>query len=380
MVASVACPLKRQGAIHLMPDRVVVVGSESLDFPGGMERVCRELVNRLKDEGFEVSYVGASQLLHPSFLDKIPSRRWNMRGFWRPVEAAIAVARRVMRDPPDIAVTHGPLGWGIRGKRLSIHYYHGTYVGYAEALRDVLNPLGWRLLRWRDGMLLERMAGHGKICVACSENVRREVKQYFGYDSQVVWNPVNVHYFTPGPKDMALLEDLGLERDRPIGLFVGAGRPMKGELTAYEVIRRLPEAQWLIIGEPRFVPPELRDRVRRPIPPQEMPRLLRTVDLLLASSWYDPFLLLIPEALASGTPVVASGASGSASFLLSEPPLDQWIVPDPRDVESYVRKVRHILKDPETARVIAMKGRTRVVKELAPEAWWKRFLEATGLR
>jgi len=358
---------------------VVVVGSEPLDYPGGMETFCRILISILREEGFQTHYVSASQLLRPSLLDRVPTRRRNLRGLWRPIAAAVAVARRVMRKPPDIVVTNGPLGWGIRGRRLSVHCYHGTYVGYADALRDLLHPIGRLLLRWRDGMFLERMAGYGKTCVANSELVTNEVKRYFGYSASAVGLPIDVSRFSPGAKDHLLIETLGLQEGWPIGFFAGAGRPIKGEQTAYAVIRSLPETQWIIIGDPSAVPPDLRRWARRPVAPEQMPALLRSVDWVLAPSLYESFSFLVAEALACGTPVIALGAVGSASLLLSSSPLSEWIVPDPRDVRAYVEKVRHVLKDPERARMLAMEARTRVVEWLAPKVWRKRFLEYTGL-
>lgn len=364
-----------------MVERAVVVGSEGLDFPGGSEAACRAVVGALQDSGFDASYVSASRVLKEWLSAKKLAGLMTMplRNAWWSVAAVLTVARKVMRDPPGIVVTNGPLGWGIRGRSLSAHYYHGTYVGQARAIRHSISRHGYLKLRYVDGMLLEQMAGHGKTCVACSEAIAREVKQCFGHTSEVVWYPIDVRYFRPGPTDPALLERFGVSADRPAALFVGAGRPMKGEQTAYEVIRRVPEVQWVVIGDGDAVPPGVNARCACPVPPAEMPSLLRSVDVVLVTSWYDPFPFLVPEALAAGTPVVGSSGAGSADFLLRSPPLDCWFVKDPHDVGAYVAAVQNVLRDLNWARSLALEGRRRVAEFMAPEIWRRRFLRAIGL-
>ncbi|MCS7312996.1 MAG: glycosyltransferase family 4 protein, partial [Acidobacteria bacterium] len=177
-----------------------------------MEAVCREVVDLLNSQGWETTYVSASQLLRSKY-PRLYSSRHRLIRFWRPIAKVVVARNEVMRDPPDIVVTNGPIGWGIRGTRVSIHYYHGTYVEAIYALRSGMKIHSRLVVRWRDGMLLERLAGRGKVCVACSESVAREVKKYFGYTAKVIWNPIDIHHFTPGARHTGLLESLGLASD-----------------------------------------------------------------------------------------------------------------------------------------------------------------------
>ena len=351
----------------------VVIGSPPLDGPGGGEACFRALVRLLTELGFETSYWSAAELVRRTPVARIPGRKiwWSLAEVLAAVRAADARA--------DIAVTNGPVGWGIKGRIASVHYYHGTYVGQADAVRSSITYPGYVKMRYLDGML-ERLAGEGKTCVACSDRVRAEVGQWFGHEARTIWNPVDVSLFAPGRKDTDLLRRLGIPSGKPVGLFVGAGRPVKGERAAFAVMRSTgSRISWLTLGErPRTELPAgviLRDR----IPPAQMPALLRSVDLVLAPSEYEAFSLLIAETLAVGTPIVTSSCAGSAELLMRDPSLAQWLVDDPHDIRSLANVVLTIAGDPLSAREAALWGRARVEKLLSYEVWRDRFIEATGL-
>ena len=351
----------------------MVVGSAPLDGPGGAEACCRALVRLLTGLGFETSYRSAAELIRRTPAARIPGRKL----WWSLAEVLAAV--RAADGRADITVTNGPVGWGIKGRIASVHYYHGTYVGQADAVRSSITYPGYVKMRYLDGML-ERLAGRGKTCVACSDRVRAEVGQWFGHEARTVWLPVDISLFAPGHKDTDLLKRLGIPSGKPVGLFVGAGRPVKGEHAAFEVMRSTGSMiSWLTLGErPRTELPAgviLRDRV----PPAQMPALLRSVDLVLAPSEYESFSLLIAETLAVGTPIVTSPCAGAAEFLMRDWPLAQWLVDDPHDIRSLVNVVLTIIGDLLTAREVALWGRARVGKLLSYGAWRARFIEATGL-
>src|SRR5437763_7889673 len=180
----------REGMAHRT---ATVVGSAPLDGPGGVEACCRALVRLLTELGFETSYWSAAELVRRTPVAKIPGRKL----WWGLAEDLAAV--RTANGRADIAVTNGPIGWGIKGRIASVHYYHGTYVGQADAVRSSITYPGYIKMRYLDGML-ERLAGLGKTCVACSDRIRTEVGQWFGHEARTVWYPVDNSLFAPGRK------------------------------------------------------------------------------------------------------------------------------------------------------------------------------------
>ncbi|HEV2033401.1 MAG TPA: glycosyltransferase family 4 protein [Candidatus Dormibacteraeota bacterium] len=348
----------------------LVVGGPSLNGTGGVDRVCRSIVEALQRCGATCTYLGGADLVNQHGLKE----RWGYR-VWGSLAEALLVAQEARNMAPhDIVVTNGPLGYGVKGRR-SLHYYHGTYTGQAAAIGGAIRRRGSLKLKYLDGMLLEGLAGRGKTCLANSPATAREVQRYFGHTCHVVWCPVDTDAFSPGAADRELLSGLGVTIDRPVGLFVGAGQAVKGEAAAIEVIRQFPTVAWLAIGD---VESALKSipwvRLIRRVEAGQMPALLRSVTFVLITSLYESFCLLQAEALACGTPVIA-GPTGAAELFAAKGAVKGQQVADPRDVAGFVAALRSMLSDLPAARQAALEGRRRVVDVLATDTWARRFVD-----
>lgn len=341
-----------------------MVASPALSHPGGVARFCRQLVGVLRGSGHAVIYVDPQHL-----VDRLPQRG---RRYWGGL-AELAAARLRMASESDatVAITNGPVGWGIRRQR-SFHIYHGTYAGQAEAIRPHISTRGYHKLRWLDAMTYERLAGRGKVCLSNSPQTAREVRRYFGWSSEVIWCPVDTARFTAeGPR-------ASLDVPTPTGLFVGAGRPTKGPEAAFAVIRGLPDTGWIVVGQ-KTPPPDLVDRVvaLERIPPGEMPAVLRSVDLLLAPSLYESLGLTVLEAVACGTPALLTTTTGAAG-IVQEGGLGHWVV-EPGDVAAALSSARAILADPQGAAESAASLRPLIEERMGPGTWDRNLLRVLSL-
>lgn len=347
----------------------LVVGGPSLNGTGGVERVCRAIVEALQRYGATCTYLGGADLVNRRGLEK----RWGYRAWGSLAEALLAAQGARNLVPHDIVVTNGTVGYGVSGRR-SLHYYHGTYTGQAAAIRGAIRRRGSLKLKYLDGMVLEGLAGRGKICLANSHKTAREVQRYFGHNCHVIWCPVDTDAFSPGAADQELLSRLGATTDGPIGLFVGAGVAMKGEAAAIGVMRQFPMVDWLAIGgdeSPMKSVPWVRLIPR--VDPGQMPALLRSVTFVLVTSLYEPFGILQAEALACGTPVIA-GPTGAGELFAAVGAMKALQVSDPRDVEGFVAALRLLLSDLPAAQQAALEGRRCVVDVLATDTWARRFV------
>ena len=126
--------------------------------------------------------------------------------------------------------------------------------------------------------------------------------------------------FNPGNADPGVLERHGADPDRPTVLFVGRLAARKGVFDMLEIFRRAqrdhPESQLVVVGEG----PQgraLRKRVRQaglgsavhmtgPVPFPDLRALYATCDVVLYPSFWEGQGLIVGEAWASGTPVIAS--------------------------------------------------------------------------
>lgn len=347
----------------------MVIGSSPLEKPGGVEACCRAIMATLDAGGFAAEYLCGSEREDRFRLAALPGKRL----WWSTADALRASAAAKERPTRDLVITNGPVGWGIRGHR-SVHYYHGTYAGQAEAIRRKIRRRGHMKLRYLDSLTLERMAGRGKLCLANSHRTAREVNQFFGYDCEVVWCPVDTKAFSPGTRDDELRARLGLVESKPTGLFIGFDRPTKGPDAAAEVMRSLPEVQWVVLGAGAEGTGKTETHRRR-LACADMASLYRSVDFLLVTSVYESFGLALAESVACGTPVVA-GPTGAGDLLGQSEALQDYLLPDPQDTRRFVTTIRSLLDDPSKATQAALDGRSKVKATLGVDAWGERFTEA----
>jgi glycosyltransferase involved in cell wall biosynthesis len=115
---------------------------------------------------------------------------------------------------------------------------------------------------------------------------------------------------------------------RPRILALGRPQPRRGIDIAITAMRHLPDAELLVVGgsvaEHRAAGldlPRLHDLARRHlvedrvslrpgVAHDEVPALLRSVDVLVATPWYEGFGRVVVEAMACGVPVVAASVGG----------------------------------------------------------------------
>ncbi|MFC0598262.1 glycosyltransferase, partial [Streptomyces palmae] len=159
-------------------------------------------------------------------------------------------------------------------------------------------------------------------------------------------------------------------------LQVGRLVPRKGAAVSIAALAQLPEAELVIAGGPPIErledDPEVRrlrslarkcgvaDRVRFTggVPPTDVPALLRAADVVLCPADYEPFGIVPLEAMACGTPVVASAVGGHLDTVWD--PGTGRLVP-PGDPGALARATADLLADRELRLACGAAGRRRVV-------------------
>jgi glycosyltransferase involved in cell wall biosynthesis len=112
------------------------------------------------------------------------------------------------------------------------------------------------------------------------------------------------------------------------------------------------------------------DRVRHlgMLPAEELPRVYRAADLLLMPSFYEGFGLPVLEAMACGTPVVASDGGS-----LPEVVGDAGLLAAPTDIDGLVGAAVRVLTDPQLRDDLRRRGIDR-----ARAFTWDRTAAATS--
>ncbi|MGN6758904.1 MAG: glycosyltransferase family 4 protein [Thermomicrobiales bacterium] len=188
-------------------------------------------------------------------------------------------------------------------------------------------PLDWRLYNY---YALPRLARRAARIITGTETSRAELIQAYGVDPhRVVVTPYGIdQQYLHFADSEAVVRERQRFSGEPLVLFPGAPLPRKNigivlrVLAAASAETLLGKARLLISGATERAFPQLRDWIsgqgshlqRRVtwlgrIPDQHMPTLYAAADVVVYPSFYEGFGFPPLEAMAVGTPVIASNAS-----------------------------------------------------------------------
>ncbi len=151
-----------------------------------------------------------------------------------------------------------------------------------------------------------------------------------------------------------LRRELGWRDDAPLVGMVACLKPQKAPLDFVEVAARVaalrPETRFVMVGdgelrgrvEERAAAAGLGDRLRLLGWRRDVPRLMSALDVMVLTSLWEGLPRVLPEAIACGVPIVATGVDGSADILKDQ---ETGIVCRPRDVDSLAAGVGRLLGD-----------------------------------
>jgi glycosyltransferase involved in cell wall biosynthesis len=195
-------------------------------------------------------------------------------------------------------------------------------------------------------------------------------------DVHVVPNGIPIEAFEPGPAPEGLREELGLPEGVPVACVVGRLTPWKGHQTLLRawsgVIERVPDAHLLVVGEVAFWEDsyadelrslaeelEITDRVAWAGFRDDVPDILRLVDLLVLASTDEPFGRVVIEGMAAGLPVVATDSGGVPEIVVEG---ETGLLVPPEQPEPMADAIAQVLAEPDLARRMGAAGRARAVE------------------
>ncbi|MGL5061830.1 MAG: glycosyltransferase family 4 protein [Microcoleus sp.] len=187
-----------------------------------------------------------------------------------------------------------------------------------------------------------------KVTVAVSEKVAEELMS-IGVPRErirVILNGIDLQEFAPGTVDR---QKLNLPENVPLALFAGDIRtPRKNLDTVLHSLVQVPQLHLAVVGGISGSPyPELarslnlENRVHFLGFRQDVPDLMKAADFLVFPSRYEPFGLVILEAMATGIPVVTAAATGAAELVT---PDCGFVLPDSDDRQALAEVLHQLVK------------------------------------
>lgn len=247
-----------------------------------------------------------------------------------------------------------------------LHISRGRWdvYGFYQWLYTVLNA------RWEKNAFLQ-----AKVVVAVSHRVQQELVD-IGIAKEaieVIWCGVGLEEFFPGEGDR---KKFGLPEDVPLALFIGDIRINRKNLdTVLHALVDVPELHLAVVGILEGSPyPQLAEQLGLSDrvyfldnPSGIVPELMRSVDIFVFPSRYEPFGLVVIEAMASGLPVVTAITTG-ASELIS--PDCGVVLSDTEDRKGLAEALSQLASNPDLRHRMGKAART-----VAEEHSWQKMAQ-----
>jgi D-inositol-3-phosphate glycosyltransferase len=242
-------------------------------------------------------------------------------------------------------------------------------LAYLKQLANPERPEPALRLAWE-----QKLAQQADGIIAATTDERRQIISYYGAAPEkvrVIPCGVDLQLFAPRNKHLAR-KCLNLSTEQPIVLFAGRLDPFKGpDLLLRAASKMKMPAQILLVGgniagedqdllKLRALARELRiaENVHFPgsQPQQELPWFYSASDVTVVPSYHETFGLTAVEALACGTPVVATRAGGLTTVV--QHGQTGFLVP--HTPEAFAEHIDAILLNPTLRSSMSMKSRDSV--------------------
>ena len=371
---------------------------------GGAQENTLATVRGLRPDRFDrVLVAGRGGMLDPA-AGQIPGCRFRQvdalvreirpAADYRALRELVSILREEKRGAsghPLVVHTHsskaGILGRAAArrvGADLILHSIHGFgfHDGQAAAVRRLLVELERMASRWTDAFV-----------AVSEENIRQGVREgIFRADRcRLIRSGFETQRFLSGSREEGR-RLLGLPPDVPVVGTVAVFKPQKAPLdfvgVAKQVSEAFPDARFVMVGDGELRPAAeravasaaLSKRFLFPGWRAEVPDILRAFDVFLLTSLWEGLPKVVPQALLSGVPVVATAVDGTREIV--DDGRDGFLCP-PGDVATLADRVIRVLSgssgiDPgiQRSRILREFDQSEMVR--AQERLYEELLQGKG--
>ncbi len=231
------------------------------------------------------------------------------------------------------------------GAEVVVHSIHGFgfHDSQSPSLRTLLVGLERAASRWTDAFI-----------AVSEENIRLGVREKILSPERVrlIRSGFDTARFLCGSRKRGR-RLLGIPEDAPLVGTIAVLKPQKSPLdfvgVARRVKERVPAARFAMVGDGELRPAVERAVANGPLAgnfllagwKEEIPDLLRAFDVFLLTSLWEGLPKVVPQALLSGVPVVATAVGGTREIV--DDGVDGYLAP-PGDVEALARRVSDLLE------------------------------------
>ena len=238
---------------------------------------------------------------------------------------------KTARTTPDIIHTHS----GQDALWASLFHFAGRTVVHSRHMTVPPEMKARRRFPYRSGC---------SRTIASAAFIKRDLGLVTGIPEDrvdVVGEGVDLNQFHPGVSGSGFRSEFGIPEEAPLFGMVAMIRGDKGHKhflkAAAEVLEKFPSARFVIAGDgPESQVEKLTRRVQKEFPQhpspiilagyrEDVPEILAALDALVVPSLKEAQTIVIPQAFATGKPVIASRVGGIPEIVTHE--VNGWLVP-----------------------------------------------------
>jgi glycosyltransferase involved in cell wall biosynthesis len=307
---------------------------------GGAERVVLALTAGGRDEGHAVAIAAAPGAFGPEAGGEQFELPRVERRVSRLPAAALALRRAVRRWRPDLLHCHNP-GMALVAALATARGHTHPCVVTVHGVPDEDYSAAARLLR-----------AMGMPVVACGPGVEEGLAEHGLSAELTIVNGIGP---PPPPAQRGSLEEqLGVKFARRLVVAVGRLAPIKNHALAIDAVARVPDTTLLLVGdgplradlERRAREAGLSDRVVLAGLRPDARAVVGAADAFVLSSVAEGLPLAALEALAAGTPVVATAVRGVRELVENG---ESALLAPPGDSGALASALQAVLDDPTVA-------------------------------
>ena len=280
----------------------------------------------------------------------------------------------------DVVHVHVPSM--LKGDVVTAHSVHASGVAIAQQHMSAWQKLYYKI-RTLEPLILfmarfNFVANRARKVIAISEVVKRELIDFLGVPPgkiEVIYNGVNIERFQASNMVRAEVRTtLGFSDDECVILFVANEFKRKGLDYLMRAIARLPKDvgkyRLLIVGDSNDGALSRQDCIDLAVEQgvddllffagkvREVERYFACSDMFVLPTQYEPFGLVITEAMAAGLPVLVSKSAGAAELI--QHGVSGLLLYDPRDVEEMTDKITLLLQNSQLRNELGAVAKTTV--------------------
>jgi len=335
--------------------KVGVICPYSLSVPGGVQGQVLGLARALRAVGHDARVLGPTDgpPPEPGITSVGPSVRFESNGSISPMAASRSVAARTLEwlrvFAPDVVHLHEPMVPGPT---------HAALLGAEAPLVATFHASGGHPAYQRLRRVAVRAAERLTFRVAVSAEARDTAAAALGGSYLLLPNGVDVDAFAKATP---------LPTDEPVVFFCGRHEPRKGLGVLLDAWERLEgdAVLWVASDGPQTEELHARGTPRvvwlGRITEAEKARRLRSATVFCAPSLgQESFGIVLLEAMAAGTPVVASDIPGYRQVARADH--DEALLVPPGDPDLLARALHRLLGDPALRARLAHRGEIRAAE------------------